>query len=45
MNDFETMLLMLFVYAQGITVGYIICDLRAPKTPFKKGFANERTNP
>jgi len=37
MNDLETVLLILFVYSQGIAVGYIVW---APETPFKKGFVD-----
>ena len=34
MNDFEIALLMVLMFIQGITVGYI---LWAPLTPFKQG--------
>ena len=37
MNDIETAVVMVLMYIQGITVGYI---LWAPTTPFKQGLVD-----
>lgn len=34
MTEFESMLLMIFMYTQGVILGYVIW---APTTPFKQG--------
>jgi hypothetical protein len=37
MNEFQTVLLVLFAYLQGVVIGYIIW---APQSTFKKSFVD-----